>query len=79
MALTKIALDSNRDDHYVYIDKTAIKAIQVQLPAVTTLIAIQGDGAVGVVRLFLNGLTAPFQFTRTTADEVWDVVKQLVD
>lgn len=76
--LTRIELDSDCDEHFVYIDKSEIIAIQVQLP-ISSSLALQGEGSLGAVRVFCKELPAPFQFTRETADEIEEVVKQLVE
>lgn len=75
--LTKIKLDSERADHFVYVDKREIIVLQVQYPIISTL-QLQSDNALGIVRLFLKGVSAPFQFTRQTVEEIDELVGQLL-
>lgn len=78
--LKKIVLDTNNEDHYVFIDVDSIKAVQVQLPINTSgLITVQGELSSGIVRVFLLHMTAPFQFTRETVEEVESLVHELTD
>lgn len=78
MALKKIVLDTEKKDHYVFIDLEAIRAIQVQLPIETSsLIAVQGEGSVGIIRVYLTNMSAPFQFTRQTAREIEALAEEL--
>lgn len=76
--LQKIMLDGEDSNHFVLIDKTAIKAIQVQLPTLSSSLHLQGENSLGVVRVFVENMTAPFQFTRNTAEELEDLVEQLL-
>lgn len=75
--LQKIILDADKEDHFVFIDKEKIKAIQVQLPIESNL-HLSGDRSLGVLRVFVDGMSHPFQFTRNTKEEVEVLVSQLV-
>lgn len=75
--LTRVVLDSKQQDHFVFIDKTQIKAVQVQLPIESNL-HLSGDRSLGVLRVFVEGMSHPFQFTRDTKEEIEELVTQLV-
>ena len=74
--LTKIMLDSEKEDHFVLIDKAEIITIQAQHP-VESQLHLAGENSLGVVRVFLRQVSAPFQFVRNTTAEVEALVTEL--
>jgi hypothetical protein len=75
--LTKIELNSGKDDLFIYIDKTKINAIQVQTPLESDVELLE-DNSLGLIRIFCEGIPAPFQLTRKTAEELDVVIAQLL-
>ena len=75
--LTKITLNSDKDDLFIYIDKTKINALQVQTPLESTIETLE-DNSLGLIRIFCDGINAPFQLTRKTVEELEDVLEQLL-
>ena len=77
--LTKINLNSNANDQFVYVDISKITSIHVQLPLTSNLVSLVEEKQLGIVRIFVVDMPAPFQFTRTSREEIDEVLAQLLE